>query len=360
MKYIYLIPLLLIFSGTRTFGQDSFVQDFTKIKEKLDIYLIDTHLNGPEKFALPAAVFTSFMTPQLSSSFLDECEKHQFKLLPYQVLLILEDTRKYHKAPSELLNESSDALIPTPYHLFLLQMKSEEQEIDLEKKYAEIRFLDEILTEQIKFRSSLLSLTYSTGFKKNPTLLPLPDDHQFSRDLDWIKQAEVMLNLGPEFIVKGNLVMSEEIPSSLEEENKIKMDDIKSLFDLNGLRFETNSVNASLGTESAINESVKFNFSMLVDYQSGSEKTAGLVSSMDFSIPNGSRLLVYSSFKAPVSMIISKKSGNPETRNLGGGAGIEFETSSGIKFRSGVDGLGTENPFINTGIIINSGKPPKK
>lgn len=363
MRWIYSIIVFILFQSAS--AKEAFLKDIDSIKKSLDIYLVDTHLKVPHEFQIPIESFAIFAPLNLESSFLDACEKEERKFFPYEVILVFED-KKYdiYPTPKELREAASGGPKDQNYYLFLLKYEKQllDSNPDIDDRFIHVHFPNEVLTEQIKFQNSFAKFTYSTGFKRNFNLVPFISPNQNSKDLYWIKEAEVILDVSPEVLFKGNLKTEEEIHSSTENKSEeLTLENLKSFFDLQGLKFETTSVNASLGTEASINSQIKISVSMLVD--SGPEtqkKRAGIVSSIDFIIPDGSKLIIFSSFKAPVSSVLSGKANFETDNSVGGAAGIEYETSSGIKFRTGVQGIGSENPFVNTGIVIPSGKPPKK
>jgi hypothetical protein len=367
MRHLCLLGLIVFLISANVFGQD-FLLDIKDIKRKIDISLLDAHLKEPEKIELNGAVFSSFMTPPYPSIYEEVCPELEGSKSPYEVLLILSqsgpsvypalDESSLH--PPGLLNPKLQP--PPEIPVQIIAVKHEDLPVFLVDDPNHFKYKmvlkSESMSDQIHFISPYLEFKYSTGFKTNSPKPLLDNGNIDPATLNWVKRANLLLNLAPNVEINSDVTILETLvpdaPYAPGKEDQTPA----SLFDWTGLKFQRNSVNAKLGSTASLSHSIKLNVGLMMDSSPG-KKTAGVMSSMDISIPNGSKILVFSSFKAPASLDFQKIPSNI-IAPYGGGAGVEYETKHGIKIRGGVNGIGSKVPSIDAGIVIPADISPKR
>jgi len=330
--------LLFLFS-TFELGATEFVTDIENIKRELDHSILRLHLRDPSKNPIPGASFGSFLSDNSQSSLVDHCLEFDSRKINVEVLMILRNF--FPKTLPPLAPEAKKKEDLNEEMIIFLVENSQPIDHDetLPPAY-EVALPSEFMEDKIKFAHKSLQFNYSTGYRMNQNS-PSQGRELNPNDLEWIRRGDLKIDLLPSLKIASQVLVSE----SLQTQNgPIRGNVISSLFSLQGIKFETNYVSVKVDASAQVTQRAKVNLSFNVDHQGG-ESSAQLLSNVDFSIPNGSRLMVFSNVKSPLRIYGSVLDSSAD-------AGIEFKTSKGLRLSGEVNQLGTGVPQVRGTILL--------
>ncbi len=342
---VYLFLFILL--GSFSLGAAEFVKNIEDIKREIDLSLLKYHLKDPTKNPLPGASFGSFLSYPAPSLMGEHCLEFDSQKTRIEVIMVLQNL--FPTNPPLLAPEPKEEHNPnTETIIFLVENN---QPIDYEKDSSpsyEVSFPSEFMEDKIKFAHKSLEFKYSTGYRLNQSSSPQGAGVNTS-DLEWLRKGNLKIDVLPSLRIDSEVLISESLQS---QEGPIRGNIISNLFSLEGIKFATNYVNVKVDASAQVSKKAKVNLSLNVDHQSG-ESSAALLSNIDFAIPNGARLMVFSNVKSPLN--ISGRVLESKTD-----AGIELKTSKGIRFSGEVNDLGSGVPQIRGTISLPADFSPRE